>query len=250
MDDGLLARYARHILLDPFGVEGQQALLDARVLVIGMGGLGCAAAPYLASAGVGSITLVDGDVIELSNLQRQVLFSTQDMGCAKVQVARDRLLALNPTIAVHAIEQYADASLLHTLVAQADVVLDCTDRFVVRHAINAACVNSRVPLVFGSAIRFAGQVSVFDVNVASSPCYACVFPSDLPPIDAPCALMGVFSPVVALVGALQVSEALKLLSGLGSALMGKLLQVDALNLPWRDMAIARDLSCPVCKGRD
>lgn len=249
LNDLQLARYARHILLDEFGIEGQQALLAAHVLVIGTGGLGCAVLPYLATAGIGSLTIVDNDVIEPSNLQRQILFQEADIGQLKVFVAQQRLQQLNPTLSVHAITQRADQALINTLVAQADLILDCTDNFLTRQAINQSCVQHRKPFISGSVMRFSGQASVFDLRQPTNPCYACLFPADLEVAEENCALMGVFSPAVAMIGAIQVTEALKLLIGAELSLTGKLLRLDALSLSWTTIQLMRNANCSVCKTR-
>ncbi len=246
MDDEQLARYARHILLDEFGFDGQQKLLVAHALIIGVGGLGCAVAPYLAAAGVATLTLVDDDVIALSNLQRQTLFSTRDLGEKKVTIARQRLLELNPNLDIRALPQRADSALLQTLVAQADVVIDCSDNFVTRQAINQACVENDTPLISGAVVRFGGQISVFDRRVKNTPCYACVFSPAQPFNEESCALMGVFSPAVGLVGVAQAAEALKLLSGMEVALASKLLMLNVQTFDWTMMPLQRDPNCPVC----
>lgn len=246
MNDEQLARYARHILLDEFGFEGQQKLLVAHALIIGVGGLGCAVAPYLAAAGVATLTLVDDDIIALSNLQRQTLFSTSDLGQKKVTIARQRLLQLNPGVDIRALSQRADIALLQALVAQADVVIDCSDNFVTRQAINQVCVESHTPLISGAVVRFGGQISVFDLRMKNTPCYACVFSPAHPFNEESCALMGVFSPAVGLVGATQAAEALKLLSGMEVALASKLLTLNAQTLQWTMMPLQHDPNCPVC----
>lgn len=250
LDDVHLTRYARHILLDDFGIEGQCALFAAQVLVIGVGGLGCAVLPYLVTAGVKQLTLVDGDLIEPGNLQRQILFQDQDVGQAKVLVAQARLQQLNPSVSIQAIAQRADQTLLDTLVAEADLVLDCTDNFLTRQAINQSCVRYRVPLISGAVMRFAGQASVFDTRSAQSPCYACAFSAEAHVAEENCALMGVFSPAVAMIGAVQAAQALKLLTGIGQPLIGKLLRLDTLTLDWTSMQLIRDHDCLVCKNRE
>jgi molybdopterin/thiamine biosynthesis adenylyltransferase len=249
LDDIHLTRYARHILLDDFGIEGQCALLAAQVLVIGVGGLGCAVLPYLATAGIQQLTLVDGDIIEPGNLQRQILFQDNDLGQAKALVAQARLQQLNPSVSIQAIVQRAEQTLLDSLVAKADVVLDCTDNFATRQAINQSCVRYRVPLISGAVMRFAGQASVFDTRSEQSPCYACAFSAEAHLAEENCALMGVFSPAVAMIGAVQAAQALKLLTGIGQPLIGKLLRLDALTLDWTSMQLTRDHDCLVCKDR-
>ncbi|SFV10271.1 HesA/MoeB/ThiF family protein [Pseudoduganella namucuonensis] len=251
MDDNQLLRYSRHILLDEIGIEGQQKLLDARVLVIGAGGLGSPAAMYLASAGVGRLTLVDNDTVDLTNLQRQIAHNMERVGQPKALSARATLAAINPTIVIEALVERADEARLSELIAGADVVLDCTDNFATRHAVNRACVARQVPLVSGAVIRFDGQISVFDprggaARGANQPCYSCLFPQDQPFEDVACSTMGVFAPLVGVVGAMQAAEALKLLMGIGEPLSGRLLLLDGLRMEWTSIGIARNASCPVC----
>ncbi|NVD97031.1 HesA/MoeB/ThiF family protein [Massilia sp. BJB1822] len=246
MDDTQLLRYSRHILLDEIGIEGQQKLLAARVLMIGAGGLGSPAAMYLASAGVGRLTLVDNDTVDLTNLQRQIAHTTERVGQPKAASAAQTLSAINPTIAIEALCERADEARLRELVAQADVVLDCTDNFQTRHAVNRACVAQRVPLVSGAVIRFDGQISVFDPRGGELPCYSCLFPQDQAFEDVACSTMGVFAPLVGVVGAMQAAEALKLLMGIGESLAGRLLLLDGLHMEWTSIRIARNADCPVC----
>lgn len=246
MDDSQLLRYSRHILLDEIGIEGQQKLLDARALIIGAGGLGSPAAMFLASAGVGHITLVDNDTVDLTNLQRQIAHDMERVGQPKAESAKATMAAINPTIAIAALVERADDARLSELVAQADVVLDCTDNFATRHAVNRACVAHKVPLVSGAVIRFDGQVSVFDARAADKPCYSCLFPQDQHFEDVACSTMGVFAPLVGVVGAMQAAEALKVLMGIGETLAGRLLLLDGLRMEWTSIAIARNDSCPVC----
>ena len=246
MNDDQLLRYSRHILLDDIGIEGQQRMLDARVLIIGAGGLGSPAALYLAAAGVGHITLVDDDVVDLTNLQRQVMHTSASVGTPKVDSGKAALLGLNPLIEVTALRERVAGARLTELVAASDVVLDCSDNFATRHAVNRACVAARVPLVAGAAIRFDGQLSVFDQRHPAAPCYACLFPEDATFEDAACATMGVFSPVVGVIGALQAAEALKLISGAGQPLAGKLLLFDGRASEWTTIGVARDPHCSVC----
>ena len=248
MDDAQLLRYSRHILLDAIGVEGQQCILAAHALVVGAGGLGSPVALYLGSSGVGRITLVDADQVDRTNLQRQIAHTEARVGQPKTQSARAAIAALNPTVQVNCIDQRADAGLLDTLVPQADVVLDCTDNFATRHAINAACVRHRKPLVSGAAIRFDGQVSVFDPRAADAPCYACVFPPDQAFEEAACATMGVFAPLVGIIGSLQAAEALKLLAGVTPSLAGRLQMLDARRMEWTELRLKRSAVCPVCTG--
>jgi molybdopterin/thiamine biosynthesis adenylyltransferase len=249
MNDQQLLRYARHILLDELGIEGQEKFLGARALVIGAGGLGSPAAMYLASAGVGHITLVDDDIVELGNLQRQLLHTTESLGQHKVESGRRMLHAINPEITIHAIAQRLEGQALHDLVADADVVLDCSDNFYTRHQINRACVHHRKPLVSGAAIRFDGQIGVFDMRDDASPCYHCLFPEADDVEEANCATMGVFAPLVGIIGSMQAAEALKLLAGLGESLSGRLLCLDIRTMQWRSLNVPRDHECAVCAAR-
>jgi molybdopterin/thiamine biosynthesis adenylyltransferase len=246
MDDAQLLRYSRHILLDDIGIEGQERILNGRALVIGAGGLGSPVALYLASAGVGHITLVDHDSVDLTNLQRQIAHTTARVGQPKPESAKAAMLAINPGVAVSAVNARADAALLDGLIAANDVVFDCTDNFKTRHAINAACVAHGKPLVSGAAIRFDGQISVYDPRSGESPCYACVFPPDAQFEEVACATLGVLAPLVGIIGAMQAAEGLKLLAGAGRSLAGRLLMLDGLDMAWSEIRMARDPACPVC----
>jgi molybdopterin-synthase adenylyltransferase len=246
MDDDQLLRYSRHILLDEIGIEGQQRLLDAHALVIGAGGLGSPVALYLGSAGVGRITIVDGDRVDLTNLQRQIAHNLSRVGQPKAESARTSIVAINPDVSVQPLVQRADADALDKLVATADVVLDCSDNFGTRHAVNAASVRHRRPLVAGAAIRFDGQISVYDPRDPRSPCYACVFPPEVTLEETLCATMGVFAPLVGIIGSMQAAEALKLLAGVGSSLAGRLQMLDARTMEWNEIRVARHANCPVC----
>ncbi len=249
MDDAQLLRYSRHILLPELGIDAQEKFAAARVLVIGAGGLGAPAAQFLAAAGVGTLTLCDPDAVDLTNLQRQILYATGDVGAPKVVAARTRLNAINPDVRVEAMQARVGADELATLVASADVVLDCSDNFATRHAINRSCVAARKPLVSGAAIRFDGQIAVFDARDAASPCYHCLFGEGEELEETRCATMGVFAPLVGIVGATQAAEALKLIAGVGEPLAGRLLLVDALSMRWRDVRVTRDPACPACGKR-
>jgi len=249
MDDGQLLRYSRHILLDEIGIEGQQRLLDAHALVIGAGGLGSPVALYLGSAGVGRITIVDDDRVDVTNLQRQIAHNLSRIGQAKAESARMSITAINPDVQVQAVVQRADAGALDTWVAAADVVIDCSDNFKTRHAVNAACVRHGRPLVAGAAIRFDGQISVYDPRDPRSPCYACVFPPEVTLEETLCATMGVFAPLVGIIGTMQAAEALKLLAGVGSSLAGRLQMLDARTMEWGEIRVARQAGCPVCGTR-
>jgi len=246
MNDDQLLRYSRHILLPEIGVEGQERLLAAHALVIGAGGLGSPAALYLASAGVGPITLADGDAVDLTNLQRQILHTTASVGRPKAASGRDALGRLNPEVRVVALEERLDPGRLAGLVAAADVVLDCSDNFATRHAANRACVAHRKPLVSGAAVRFDGQISVFDLGRPDSPCYACLFAEDATIEEERCAVMGVFAPLTGIIGTTQAAEALKLLAGAGEPLRGRLLILDALGMEWRAIRLKKDPACRVC----
>lgn len=282
MNDNQLLRYSRHILLEEIGIEGQQRLLDSHALVIGAGGLGSPVALYLGTAGVGRLTLVDHDTVDLTNLQRQIAHDLSRVGHPKAESARDRIGAINPDVQVRALVQRADGTALDALVREADVVLDCSDNFATRHAVNAACVRHRRPLVSGAAIGFDGQISVYDtrghdldasVSAGSSaarqgrdggkptgtsgtltshrpdnaaPCYACLFPPDAEFPEIACATMGVFAPLVGIIGAMQAAEALKLLAGVGTSLVGRLLMLDGRAMRWDEVRISRQPGCVVC----
>jgi molybdopterin/thiamine biosynthesis adenylyltransferase len=246
MTDDQLLRYSRHILLDEVGVEGQQRFMDSHALVIGAGGLGSPVVLYLGTAGVGRITIVDHDAVDLTNLQRQIAHNLARVGQPKAESAREAVSAINPDVFVRPLVLKADAQALDELVPQADVVIDCCDNFATRHAINRACVAHRKPLVSGAAIRFDGQVSVFDTRGDYAPCYACVFPPDQDFEETRCATMGVFAPLVGIVGAMQASEALRILSGVGRSLAGRLQMLDGRDMEWSELRAKRDASCRVC----
>ena len=249
MDDEQLLRYSRHILLPQIGIEGQKKLLASRALVIGAGGLGSPVALYLGTAGVGQITLVDHDTVDLTNLQRQIAHNLARVGTPKADSARQSIAAINPDVSVIALQQRADAALLAELVPAADVVLDCSDNFKTRHAVNAACVEHGKPLVSGAAIGFDGQISVYDSRDAACPCYACLFPPDQAFEEQACATMGVFAPLVGIIGTMQAAEALKLLAGIGRPLRGRLLMLDGRDMHWDEVVLARQPQCPVCATR-
>ena len=247
--DADLLRYSRHLLLEDIGVEGQRRILQSRALIIGAGGLGSPAAMYLACSGVGNITIVDHDTVDLTNLQRQIMHSTERIGQAKVKSAQSTLAQLNPAVQVKALQTRADAKLLQSLVAQADVVLDCCDNFQTRQAINTACVQHHVPLVSGAAIGMDGQIAVYDPRDADAPCYACVFAPDTPPEEARCATMGVLAPLVGVIGAMQALEALKLLAQTGTSLSGYLLMLDARSMEWTRLRVQKNPACSVCGAK-
>ena len=249
MNDTQLLRYARHIQLPEIDIEGQHKILSAHVLIIGAGGLGSPAALYLAASGVGRLTIVDDDVVELSNLQRQIIHTTQTLGQHKVDSARAMLHAINPDVAVQTHAQRADVDLLNELIPTADIVLDCSDNFTTRHAVNRACVALCKPLVSGAAIRFDGQISVFDARRDDSPCYACLFPIEQHFENEPCASLGVFAPLVGIIGAMQAAEALKIIAHIGEPLLGRLLTLDARTMSWHSIGLGRNLNCTVCAGQ-
>lgn len=249
MNDEQLLRYSRHILLDPIGIEGQDRLLASRALIVGAGGLGCPAALYMAAAGVGTLVIVDDDEVDLTNLQRQVLHRQHSVGRAKVESAREALHDINPGIEVIALRTRLAGDALREQVEAADVVLDCSDNFATRHAINRACVAARTPLVSGAAIRFDGQVSVFDSRGVDAPCYHCLFPEGGDADEVRCAVMGVFAPLTGIIGSMQAAEALKLLAHTGQSLAGRLLLLDALGMEWRSITLPRDPGCDVCGQR-
>lgn len=248
MDDQQLLRYSRHILLPEIGVEGQTTLQQSHALIVGAGGLGSPAAMYLASGGVGSLTLCDGDSVDLTNLQRQIAHRTASIGRPKVESARNTLAELNPDIAVEAIAERISGAQLAEQVARADVVLDCSDNFETRYALNRACLQQAKPLVSGAAIRFGGQVTVFDLRRADSPCYNCLYPEHGESEETRCAVMGVFAPLVGVIGTLQATEALKLLLQIGDSLCGRLLVMDALGMDLRTIRLGKDPQCVVCGG--
>ena len=246
MNDEQLLRYSRHILLDEVGIEGQERVLASHALVIGAGGLGSPVALYLGSAGVGRITLVDHDVVDLTNLQRQVAHTTDRVGQPKVESAAQAVRAINPSVEVTCLQQRADTALLDEWVPQATVVLDCSDNYATRHAVNAACIRHGKPLVAGAVIRFDGQVMVFDPRDAASPCYACMFTPEAEFEEVQCSTMGVFAPLVGVIGAMQAAEALKLISGAAPAMTGRLLMLDGRTMEWNTMKVPRDPACVVC----
>ena len=263
MEDEQLLRYARHLMLDELGVEGQRRLLASHALVIGAGGLGCPAALYLATSGVGRITVVDHDSVELGNLQRQIAHNTSRLGQPKADSLRTTVAALNPEVQLRALVRRADAALLDELVPLADVVLDCCDNFRTRHAVNAACVKHGKPLISGAAVGWDAQISVYDSRRSANdsandnandsadgtpagPCYACVFPPEVAHEDVACNTMGVLAPLVGIIGSMQAAEALKLLTGSGQPLSGRLLMLDARRMVWDSITLQRQPDCSVC----
>ena len=246
MNDEQLLRYSRHVLLEDIDVAGQEKLLTAHTLVIGAGGLGSAAAPYLAAAGVGKITLVDHDQVELTNLQRQIMHTQESIGRNKAASGKSFLQRLNPGVVVDTIEAKADDSLLDQLLPTVNIVLDCTDNFATRHMINRLCVMHQAPLVSGSALRFDGQISVFDSRNKTSPCYACIFSPEEQFEEVSCASMGIFSPLVGIIGAMQSAQALQVLIGFGEPLVGRMLLWNAHNTQIDEIRISRNTGCLVC----
>lgn len=249
MDDLALLRYSRHILLPQVGIEGQARIRAARALILGAGGLGSPAALYLASAGIGTLALADGDTVDLTNLQRQILHRTAAIGRPKVDSGVATLAEINPDCRVLPLAERLAGERLEAEVMLADVVLDCSDNFATRHAANRACVRHGKPLVSGAAVRFDGQVTVFDTRRADAPCYHCLFPEAEDVEEVRCATMGVFAPLVGVIGAMQAAEALKLVIGCGEPLAGRLLLLDGLAMEWRSIAVPRDPDCPVCATR-
>ena len=248
MRDQELLRYSRHILLNEFGVEAQMALTHSHALVVGAGGLGSAALMYLASAGMGHITVADGDVVDLTNLQRQIVHREAAIGTSKALSAQHTLSEINSTITVVAITQRLTSAGLIEQIASADVVLDCTDNFATRHAINRACVAARKPLVSGAGVRFDGQITSFDFRDDDSACYHCLFPDQPNAEEERCAVMGVFAPLVGIIGAMQAAEAIRLIGGIGAPLKGRLSMLDALTMEWQTVNYRRDPSCAVCSA--
>jgi adenylyltransferase/sulfurtransferase len=246
MDDTQLLRYSRHILLSELGVDAQERFAHAHALIVGVGGLGNPAAQFLAAAGVRTLTLVDGDRVDLTNLQRQILFDTGAIGRNKVEAAGQRIAAVNPEVRVVQIAARVGDSELEPLARAADVIVDCSDNFATRHAVNRASVAAKKPLVSGAAIRFDGQLAVFDPRDPASPCYHCLFGEGDEFEETRCATMGVFAPLVGIVGATQAAEALKLIAGVGRTMAGRLLLLDALGMEWREVRVLKDPQCPVC----
>lgn len=246
MDDAHLLRYSRHILLEELGIEGQQRLLDGHALIVGAGGLGAPVALYLGAGGVGRLTIADGDAVDLTNLQRQVIHDMDSLDVNKAESAARRIHAMNPDARVDLLPAKLAGEALAAAVAAADVVLDCSDNFATRHAVNAACVRHRKPLVSGAALSFEGQLMVFDPRQDDSPCYHCLFPAEGDGGQQNCATFGVFSPLVGVIGTMQALEAMKLLAAVGQVPVGRLRLFDALASRWREVRVPRDPACPVC----
>lgn len=249
MNDDQLLRYSRHIMLEGFDYAGQQALLDAKVLVVGVGGLGCPIALYLAASGVGELHLADGDTVEMSNLQRQIAHNMASVGRAKVDSGADAIAAINPDIHVVTLTDKLSGEALRSAVAAVDVVVDASDNFSTRFALNRACVEFRKPLVSGAAIRAEGQVIVFDSRRPDSPCYRCLYDDAVSDSNLSCSESGVLAPLVGVIGTMQALETLKLISGFGESRVGQLLVFDGWSSQWRQLKVNRDPACPVCSGR-
>lgn len=249
MDDNQLIRYSRHILLPQIGIEGQEKLLNSHALIIGAGGLGSPIALYLAASGLGKITICDGEKVDLTNLQRQIVHHTPAVGTPKTQSARNTMMLINPEVKIVEVPKRVSSEDVMDLVKNADVVLDASDNFATRHAVNRACVARRKPLVSGAGVRFDGQVAVFDLREPTSPCYHCLFPEDGELEETRCAVMGVFAPLTGIIGTIQAAEALKLLTGAGETLNGRLLLLDALSMEWRSIKLVKDPLCSVCGKR-
>ncbi|HWU82973.1 MAG TPA: molybdopterin-synthase adenylyltransferase MoeB [Methylophilaceae bacterium] len=248
MNDNQLLRYSRHILLPQIGYEGQEKLTQSHALIVGAGGLGAPVALYLAAGGIGQLTICDFDTVDLTNLQRQVIHTTQSVGINKAVSAQHALQAINPEVAVHTVQAKSTEAQFAALASEADVVIDCSDNFATRYALNRVCVKLRKPLVSGAAIGFEGQVTVFDMRHDSSPCYHCLFPDTGDEEGMRCAENGVFAPLVGMIGTTQAAEAMKLLLGLGESLQGRLLLLDVQAMEWRSIKLSRDASCKVCGG--
>jgi len=249
MNDEQLLRYSRHLLLEEIDVAGQEKLLASHAVIIGAGGLGSAAAPYLAAAGIGKLTLIDHDQVDLTNLQRQVMHSHKTIGQNKAVSGKQFLEQLNSTIELIAVEERASAELLNPLLPTAQIVLDCTDNYATRQLINLACVEHRLPLVSGAALRFDGQVNVFDIRSPESPCYACIFSPEEQFEETNCASMGVFAPLVGIIGSIQAAQALQLLIGFGDSLIGRMLLWNALTTQIDEIRLKRNPECLVCGNR-
>ena len=246
MNDNKLLRYSRHILLPQIGYEGQDKLVNSHVLIVGAGGLGSPVALYLAAGGVGTLTICDFDVVDLTNLQRQVVHTTAAVGINKAVSAQQTLATINPDATVHIVTKKSTSQEFSKLITEADVVIDCSDNFATRYLLNTLCVQLKKPLVSGAAIGFEGQVTVFDMRNDGSPCYHCLFPDNGEDTEMRCADNGVFAPLVGMIGATQAAEAMKLLMGIGESLQGRLLLLDVLTMQWREIKLSKDPECKVC----
>ena len=246
MNDNQLLRYSRHILLPQIAYEGQEALTQSHALIVGAGGLGAPSALYMAAGGVGTLTVCDFDLVDLTNLQRQIIHTTQSVGINKAVSAKQTLQAINPEVVVNTVQEKSTEAAMSKLVKEADVVLDCSDNFATRYALNQLCFEHQKPLVSGAAIGFEGQVTVYDFRHPQSPCYHCLFPDDGSETDMRCSENGVFSPLVGIIGTTQAAEAMKLLMNIGTSLQGRLMLLDALNMEWRTIKLSKDPACKVC----
>jgi molybdopterin-synthase adenylyltransferase len=246
MNDNQLLRYSRHILLPQIAYEGQETLTQSHALIVGAGGLGAPSALYIAAGGVGTLTICDFDVVDLTNLQRQIIHTTQSVGINKAVSAKQTLQSINPDVLVNTVEEKSTEAAMSKLVKDADVVLDCSDNFATRYALNRLCFEHQKPLVSGAAIGFEGQVTVYDFRHPQSPCYHCLFPDDGSETDMRCSENGVFSPLVGMIGTTQAAEAMKLLMNIGTSLQGRLMLLDALNMEWRTIKLSKDPACKVC----
>ncbi len=246
MNDNQLLRYSRHILLPQVSYEGQEKLVNSHALIVGAGGLGSPVALYLAASGVGTLTICDFDVVDLTNLQRQILHTTAAVGINKAESARQTLLQINPETHINTVCEKSSADEFARMIAEADVVIDCSDNFATRYTLNRLCVNLKKPLVSGAAIGFEGQITVYDMRSDASPCYHCLFPDNGEDTELRCATNGVFAPLVGMIGTTQAAEALKLLMGIGESLQGRLLLLDALTTEWRTIKLSKDAACTVC----
>ena len=246
MNDNQLLRYSRHILLPQIGYEGQDKLVNSRALIVGAGGLGSPAALYLAAGGVGQLTICDFDVVDLTNLQRQIIHTTQSVGINKAVSAKQTLFEINPEVTVETVQERSSEDAFKLLIQNVDVVIDCSDNFATRYALNNICFQLKKPLVSGAAIGFEGQITVYDFRNESSPCYHCLFPDTGESSETRCADNGVFAPLVGMIGTTQAAEAMKLLLGIGTSLQGRLLLLDALAMEWREIKLKRDKACKVC----
>jgi molybdopterin/thiamine biosynthesis adenylyltransferase len=246
MNDNQLLRYSRHILLPQIAYEGQERLTESHALIVGAGGLGSPAALYMAAGGVGTLTICDFDTVDLTNLQRQIIHTTEAVGVNKAVSAKRTLNAINPDAVVNTVQDKSTEDAFEKLIAAADIVLDCSDNFATRYALNRLCFKLKKPLVSGAAIGFEGQVTVFDFRHQESPCYHCLFPDDGSETEMRCSENGVFSPLVGMIGTTQAAEAMKLLIGIGQSLEGRLLLLDALNMEWRTIKLGKDHQCTVC----
>lgn len=250
LSDQQLLRYSRHILLPEIDISGQKTLLQSHVLIIGAGGLGSSAALYLAASGIGKLTICDGDKVDLTNLQRQILHPTTAVGLSKALSAKHTLTTINPEISIIPIPEFVGETELQQLVYEADAVVDGSDNFITRYQVNKACVQHHKPLISGAAIRFEAQISVFDLRHSDSPCYHCLYPETGESVETPCSVMGVFAPLVGIIGSMQAAETLKILLNLGETLNGRLQSLNGLTMNWRTTRLYQDPTCPICRSTE